>query len=187
MKNKQKIEYYINLFGKNYINYIKLRKKIVFNIKLEAQEAKAIAPLSPTLGQYGLSTLEFCKEFNEKTKDIVIGTPLRVQFFVMPDRTFYFVLKNIEFVSLIAGAEYSFFEGVISLRNLYRLCIIYIDVYGNNVTIESAILTILGTINCLGYKTVFSYEDEDEDEDVDDELFESSDEESEKFLTKTSE
>jgi len=163
MKNKQKIEYYIDLFGKNYINYVKLRKKLVFNIKLEAQEAKAIAPLSPTLGQYGLSTLDFCKEFNDRTKEITIGVPLRVQLFVMPDRKFYFVLKNVEFVSLISGAEFSFLEGVISLKNLYRLCKIYIEVYGNNVTIESAILTIMGTMDSLGYKTVFSYEDEDDE------------------------
>jgi len=55
--------------------------KLKFRMEIKAQEAKAIAPLSPTLGQYGLSSQDFCKEFNDKTSNILASIPVRIIFF----------------------------------------------------------------------------------------------------------
>lgn len=40
-------------------------------IYLPAGEAKATPPLGPLLGQYGVNTVQFCKEFNELTEGFV--------------------------------------------------------------------------------------------------------------------
>jgi len=37
-------------------------------VYLSAGEAKAAPPLGPLLGQYGINTVQFCKEFNEITE-----------------------------------------------------------------------------------------------------------------------
>lgn len=40
-------------------------------VYLSAGEAKATPPLGPLLGQYGINTVQFCKEFNEVTEGFI--------------------------------------------------------------------------------------------------------------------
>ena len=48
-----------------------MAKKIVGMVKLQVPAGKAnpSPPIGPALGQHGVNIMEFCKQFNAKTKD----------------------------------------------------------------------------------------------------------------------
>jgi large subunit ribosomal protein L11 len=55
-----------------------------------AGQATPTPPIGPVLGQKGVKAIDFCKQFNDRTKDVVNGAPMRVHVTVRPDRTFSF-------------------------------------------------------------------------------------------------
>lgn len=72
-----------------------MAKKIKTQIKLycPAGAANPAPPVGPALGQHGLNIMEFCKSFNEKTKDKE-GLLLPVVINVYEDKTFSFIVKS---------------------------------------------------------------------------------------------
>ncbi|MBI3316856.1 MAG: 50S ribosomal protein L11 [Candidatus Omnitrophica bacterium] len=72
-----------------------MAKELVTKIKLQVPGAQAnpAPPIGPALGQHGVNIMEFCKQFNEKTKDRP-GTVLPVVISVFKDKTFTFILKS---------------------------------------------------------------------------------------------
>ncbi|MBN1492535.1 MAG: 50S ribosomal protein L11 [Candidatus Omnitrophica bacterium] len=72
-----------------------MAKKITAQIKLQipAGQANPAPPVGPALGQHGVPIMDFCKQFNEKTKDKQ-GTILPVVISVYQDRSFSFILKS---------------------------------------------------------------------------------------------
>ncbi len=74
---------------------VKKKKDVVAQIKLQipAGQANPAPPVGPALGQHGLNIMEFCKQFNDKTKDKA-GLIIPVVITVYKDRTFDFILKS---------------------------------------------------------------------------------------------
>tara|TARA_Y100000817_G_scaffold194082_1_gene151761 strand:+ start:263 stop:691 length:429 start_codon:yes stop_codon:yes gene_type:complete len=72
-----------------------MAKEILGLIKLQipAGGANPSPPVGPALGQRGLNIMDFCKAFNEKTKNIEKGAPVPVVITAYKDRSFVFVTK----------------------------------------------------------------------------------------------
>ncbi len=72
-----------------------MAKKVIAQIRLQIQagQANPSPPVGPALGQHGVNIMEFCKAFNEKTRnmgDVVVPVVVTVY----QDRSFTFVTKT---------------------------------------------------------------------------------------------
>ena len=72
-----------------------MAKKVMDYIKLQIEAGKAnpAPPVGPALGQRGVNIMEFCKAFNETTKD-KMGFKVPVVITVYSDRSFTFITKQ---------------------------------------------------------------------------------------------
>jgi len=72
-----------------------MAKKVAgkFKLMIPAGQANPSPPVGPALGQRGVNIMEFCKAFNEKTKD-KMGFKIPVEITVYTDRSFTFETKQ---------------------------------------------------------------------------------------------
>src|SRR4030042_3485001 len=66
--------------------------KVILKLNLPAGEANPAPPVGPALGQHGVNIMEFCKQYNEKTKDKK-GQLIPAEVTIYEDRSFTFVTK----------------------------------------------------------------------------------------------
>ena len=73
----------------------KKQKKVKGLVKMVVPAGKATPapPVGPALGQHGVPLMDFCKEFNDRTKDMG-GNMIPVVLTVFEDRSFTFVTKT---------------------------------------------------------------------------------------------
>ena len=71
------------------------KKEISGYVKLQIKggQANPAPPVGPALGQRGINIMEFCKSFNEKTKNF-LGKPVPVIITVYKDKRFDFIIKS---------------------------------------------------------------------------------------------
>lgn len=82
-----------------------MAKKVVGEIKLQIPAGKAnpSPPVGPALGQRGVNIMEFCKAFNERTKEMgAFRIPVIIT--VYADKSFSFITKQPPATELIKKA-----------------------------------------------------------------------------------
>ena len=67
--------------------------KTTIKLQCPAGQANPAPPVGPALGQHGVNIMEFCKQFNEKTKGRE-GLVLPAVITVYEDRSFTFIVKS---------------------------------------------------------------------------------------------
>ncbi|MCD6082678.1 50S ribosomal protein L11 [Candidatus Aerophobetes bacterium] len=135
------------------------KKPIKAQVKLQIPAGKAnpAPPVGPALGQHGVNIVEFCKAFNERTKnqgDVLIPVLITIY----KDRSFDFELKTPPAASLLkkaAGIEKGSGEpnkrkvGKVSRKDLERIARIKMKDL-NAYDIDKAVKIIEGTAKNMG-------------------------------------
>jgi len=67
--------------------------KTTLKLQIEAGKANPAPPIGPALGQHGINIQDFCKKFNDATKDMT-GDIIPAEITIYEDRTFDFRLKT---------------------------------------------------------------------------------------------
>ena len=75
----------------------------ILKLQIPAGAANPSPPVGPALGQRGINIMEFCKAFNEKTREMS-GYKIPVEITVYKDKSFTFVTKQPPMSELIMKA-----------------------------------------------------------------------------------
>ena len=70
-----------------------LKPQIEINIAIYATTAESGPPLGTVLGNLGVNTVKFCKEFNDYTEDLPNYIKLRTKILVSENKNFSFSCK----------------------------------------------------------------------------------------------
>lgn len=65
----------------------------VVKLTIGAGNASAAPPVGPALGQRGVKAIEFVKQFNERSKNYISGSPLQALITIKPDKSFSFIIR----------------------------------------------------------------------------------------------
>lgn len=71
-----------------------MNKLVLFSMKLRANSLESGPPLSTILGNYGVNTIKFCKEFNEFTQDLPNYFLVEVEIIIYVDKTYNFKVNQ---------------------------------------------------------------------------------------------
>ena len=133
--------------------------KTILKLNLPAGAANPAPPIGPALGQHGVNIMEFCNQYNEKTKD-KRGQIIPAEVTIFDDRTFTFITKLPPVSELIkqklklkkgASKIGSEFVGELTQQQLKEIAEEKLQDL-NATTVEAAMKTIAGTAKSMGVR-----------------------------------
>jgi large subunit ribosomal protein L11 len=74
------------------VNRLNKEAKFIIICNIYAGSAETAPPLGTILGNLGVNTVKFCKEFNDFTIDLPIYIKLEVTIFIHENKSFYFTI-----------------------------------------------------------------------------------------------
>jgi large subunit ribosomal protein L11 len=135
------------------------KKKVVKVIKLQIPGGKAnpAPPIGPALGAAGVNIMAFCKEFNDKTKEMA-GVVLPTVITVYQDKSFTFITKKPPVAELLKkalgvakGSSVPNRDKVAKITRSQARAIAEEKMQDMNATdVEMATNTVLGTARSMG-------------------------------------
>lgn len=134
--------------------------KTIIKLNLQAGKANPAPPVGTALGPHGVNIMDFCKKYNEATKD-KMGQMLPAQITIFEDRTFDFVLKLPPVSEMIkqalkiekgAGNVKKDVAGTLSAAQVESIATAKMGDMNTNL-LESAKNTVRGTARSMGVKT----------------------------------
>lgn len=140
-------------------------KKVTGQVKLQITAAKATPapPVGPALGQAQVNIMEFCKQFNERTKGPeTAGLTIPVVITVYADRSFTFITKTPPAPVLLlkaagvakgAAAPNKDKVGKVTEKQIMEIATQKMPDM-NAATVEAAAKTIRGTARSMGIEVV---------------------------------
>jgi large subunit ribosomal protein L11 len=131
--------------------------KAVVKIQIAAGKANPAPPVGPALAQHGLNIAEFCKAFNDATKD-KMGYTIPAEVTIFKDRSYSFILKTplaSELLKKAAGIERGSGEpnkkmvGKVTKDQLREIATMKLPDL-NTTDVEQAMKVIAGTAKNMG-------------------------------------
>ncbi len=135
--------------------------KAIIKLQLEAGKANPAPPVGPALGQHGVNIMQFCKEYNARTK-AQMGQVIPVEITVYQDGSFTFVTKTPPAAALLkkaAGIEKGSGEpnrnkvGTVTRQQIREIAELKMPDL-NATSIEAAMRMIEGTARSMGIEVV---------------------------------
>lgn len=131
--------------------------KTIIRLQCPGGQANPAPPIGPALGQHGLNIMDFCKKFNDQTKDKQ-GTVLPVVITVYEDKSFSFVIKTppvaVQLKKAAGIAKASSEPGRVKIASVKRADVVQIarekmpDL--NTTELDEAIRIVEGTARSMG-------------------------------------
>lgn len=134
--------------------------KVVLKINLKAGAANPAPPVGPILGQAGINIMEFCKQYNDATKEMR-GEVVPAEITVFEDSSFKFVLKKAPVSAMIlkalgkekgAGHQINENIGTLTTTQIREIAENKMEDLNAN-SVEAAMQMVRGTARSMGVKT----------------------------------
>lgn len=140
---------------------MKKKAKAKIRLTLLANKAAPSPILGQALGQYGINIMEFCKNYNAKTKNIKENTYIPTQIIIYNKETYDIIIKTpttTNIIKQIANVEKGSkkskkekIEGYIKEKEIYHIGVIKkCEKILNHIKMKELCKSIVGTIKAMG-------------------------------------